>query len=804
MAGPLSCSAHPQHRRGRRLHPFLIALLWAPLGCSNDQPAENTVQAPPPAATRHPSLMVSDTGEIQLASARVGFSSGVSALGPANGPKVLILADADGPSTSALASSLTAAGYQVTSRPAPENTWNGSDPALTGFDAVIHLDGVTWPEPLPAAAQSELSTFVLNGGGYIGSQWIGYEQSTGKQTRMPNLVLLGYGNSGKEQECARCTVTYNLAPGHAHHPVVAGLPPSFTFSADGHHAGPVIPFLDNPSTMLMRIPSGNAAVIVRQYGYGKVVNFSFSANYGLGGAGRTLLDPNVQRLYLNALRWTAGSPPDGDADGIPDVTDNCPAASNPNQTDSNNNGMGDACEVDQPQSIAFGELSGKTFGDPDFTVSATASSGLPVSFAASGKCTVSDATVHLTGAGSCTITAQQGGNTNYRPAEPVSRSFAIGKATATLALTNLSHTYSGAPVAASAVTSPAGLETVTLTYNGFTDLPINAGSYTVTATLDHQDYQLSPVSGTLVIAKARATITVGTEYTYDGTPKSAAITTIPAGLVVVRVTYTQNGLVVASPVNAGTYQVLAQLENSNYEAPDARGTLTILPAAPTIHWPAPSSITVGTQLGPAQLNATATGIGDASVGGTFRYTPSAGTVLPIGSHSISVEFTPSDLNYSQASKTVQVAVTYPFIGFLRPLRNPPVFNVVRAGRAIPVRFSLGRNYGLQVMPEVPTSTAIECRASAPASNVDLDGDDDGDGRRGLRADGSRYTYMWKTSRSWAGTCRKLIVKLDDGTAHEVLFRFRSSRGERDSARESERNSSRGERDDDDDDVDDDD
>jgi hypothetical protein len=50
---------------------------------------------------------------------------------------------------------------------------------------------------------------------------------------------------------------------------------------------------------------------------------------------------------------------------------------------------------------------------------------LPVSFAASGSCTVSGSSVHITGAGSCTITASQPGNANYNAATNVSRSFPI-------------------------------------------------------------------------------------------------------------------------------------------------------------------------------------------------------------------------------------------------------------------------------------------------------------------------------------------------------------------------------------------
>ncbi len=61
----------------------------------------------------------------------------------------------------------------------------------------------------------------------------------------------------------------------------------------------------------------------------------------------------------------------------------------------------------------------KTFGDPDFPLFATASSGLAVSFGASGACTVAGSTVHLTGAGNCTITADQAGDATYNAAATV-------------------------------------------------------------------------------------------------------------------------------------------------------------------------------------------------------------------------------------------------------------------------------------------------------------------------------------------------------------------------------------------------
>jgi hypothetical protein len=78
------------------------------------------------------------------------------------------------------------------------------------------------------------------------------------------------------------------------------------------------------------------------------------------------------------------------------------------------------------QTITFGALPNRSPDDPDFDVSATSDSGLPVSFSAAGLCTVAGTTVHITGPGSCTITASQAGDLVFKPATPVSQTFAIG------------------------------------------------------------------------------------------------------------------------------------------------------------------------------------------------------------------------------------------------------------------------------------------------------------------------------------------------------------------------------------------
>ena len=86
------------------------------------------------------------------------------------------------------------------------------------------------------------------------------------------------------------------------------------------------------------------------------------------------------------------------------------------------------------QTITFGSLSSQALGTAPFTVSATASSGLTVSFASTTTpvCTLSGTTVTLVAVGTCSIQASQAGNASYAAATPVTRSFAVTKATPTI------------------------------------------------------------------------------------------------------------------------------------------------------------------------------------------------------------------------------------------------------------------------------------------------------------------------------------------------------------------------------------
>lgn len=108
------------------------------------------------------------------------------------------------------------------------------------------------------------------------------------------------------------------------------------------------------------------------------------------------------------------------------------------------------------QTISFASQPNRTFGDPPFAVTATATSGLAVSLASGGPCSVASFTVTLTGTGQCVLTATQAGNGTYFPAPAVARSFTVN-----------------APVPALSGVTPSALTiggpdtTITVTGSGF-------------------------------------------------------------------------------------------------------------------------------------------------------------------------------------------------------------------------------------------------------------------------------------------------------------------------------------------------
>jgi FG-GAP repeat/HYR domain len=148
----------------------------------------------------------------------------------------------------------------------------------------------------------------------------------------------------------------------------------------------------------------------------------------------------------------------------------------------------------------------------------------------------------------------------------------------------------------------------------------------------------------------------------------------------------------------------------------------------------------------------------------------SGTVFPVGLTTVNV--TATDAANNQATCSFTVTVRYNFSGFFQPVDNPPTVNVVNAGRAIPVKFSLSGDKGLNIFAAgAPASQQIACSDGAPASEIEQTVTAGGSSLS-YDAASDTYTYVWKTEESWAGTCRQLILRLNDGSERVAFFKFK--------------------------------
>jgi hypothetical protein len=339
------------------------------------------------------------------------------------------------------------------------------------------------------------------------------------------------------------------------------------------------------------------------------------------------------------------------------------------------------------QTITFAPLTGKTYGDADFSVSATTAPSTPavtppfgpVSFSATGQCNVTGSLVHITAAGSCTITASHGGDTNYNAALNVVQTLAIDRASQTITFTKpADKTYGDAPFNLSgSASSGLGVSFQILsgpaTVSGNTVTLTGPGAVTVRAAQsgDSNYKAAADVDQTFLVAKAPTTTTVtssaGSPIYGQSVNYTAAVTSnagTPAGSVQFKDNGTNVGAAVAlngsgtasftsSTLTAGGHSITADYSGAaNFIASTGTLNIVIIKATPVITWNNPSDIIFGTALSSTELNATADTLG------TFTYTPSSGTQLNAGANQqLTASFTPSDTtNYNTAGKSVVISV----------------------------------------------------------------------------------------------------------------------------------------------------
>ncbi len=114
---------------------------------------------------------------------------------------------------------------------------------------------------------------------------------------------------------------------------------------------------------------------------------------------------------------------------------------------------------------------------------------------------------------------------------------------------------------------------------------------------------------------------------------------------------------------------------------------------------------------------------------------------------------------------------YSFAGFFPPVASSPAVNWVKAGSAVPLRFSVGGYLGPGIIAGgAPASRAHPCGGGEVTDALDAA---QSPGSSGLTYDAAtgNYTFVWKTAKAWAGSCRALVLQLNDGSSHLAEFAF---------------------------------
>lgn len=177
------------------------------------------------------------------------------------------------------------------------------------------------------------------------------------------------------------------------------------------------------------------------------------------------------------------------------------------------------------------------------------------------------------------------------------------------------------------------------------------GTYPMTYTGGSDDnYSFAYGTGTLTVTKRTVAIALSnTSQAFNGSPRTITATPTPPEAPL-QILY--NGSINA-PTAIGNYPVAVSVTSTNYQG-STTGTLSIFKGGAAITWNPPAPVLYGTVVGAAQFNAVA------AVQGIYQYSPPAGTVLGVGTHTLQLIFTPLDTaNYLRTTNTVTITITTP-------------------------------------------------------------------------------------------------------------------------------------------------
>ena len=124
-------------------------------------------------------------------------------------------------------------------------------------------------------------------------------------------------------------------------------------------------------------------------------------------------------------------------------------------------------------------------------------------------------------------------------------------------------------------------------------------------------------------------------------------------------------------------------------------------------------------------------------------------------------------NTSRGVARFSIGEQYTFSGFRAPVL--PGVNERTAGAAVPVKFAISGHSSPSDVTDVYSESANCETGEAAWTGI---GSPDESFSAVTVASNGQYQVDWKTSRSWKGTCRALVLVLSDNTEHTAFFRFK--------------------------------
>ncbi len=381
------------------------------------------------------------------------------------------------------------------------------------------------------------------------------------------------------------------------------------------------------------------------------------------------------------------------------------------------------------QTIAFAGPSDQTLGTKPFSLSATATSGLVVTFSSTtaSVCTVSGVNVTLVATGSCAIKASQTGNNSFAAATPVTQTFNVLPQTQTITFAALTDKVFGSAafaisakatsnLAVAFVSNTSAVCTVSSTSKGATVTLVIAGACTIEASQAGNSSfgPATPVDQTFNVTPTNQTITFAAmKNQVFGSPPLSLTATASSGLPVTFLAGNSSICSVSGTtltlLLGGTCTIQAsQAGDGNYSAAaSVTQNFLITPGSQTISFGLLSNQALGTP--PFGLNATA------SSGYPVSFSSTSATVCTVSGNTVTLLATGTcKIQATQTGDTNYAAATPVMQSFTVTVGAAAISAILNAGSYDPTQVAAG-SYAVAFGANFATVAAQATSAKLPTS-----------------------------------------------------------------------------------------